>query len=90
MMTFLVFVGLFLVFYIPAVALRNRRLRLLALEDPPEIPVSSSQVQAGASKLLAATLGGPPQYVCLVDGQSQSYKRGTPEYTLVQEAIRRM
>ncbi len=90
MIAFLAFVGLFMPFYITSVALRNRRLRILAQGASQKASVVSGQTRVGASKLTSQEPSGPTQYTCVVDGRPLSYKRGTSEYDLIQEAILHM
>ena len=87
MTSFLVFAVVFLIFYVPAVWLRNRRIRVLALVALETAPKEKT---IRPTSVVSSVFAGPLQYVCMIDGSSQTFVRDTPEYDLIQKAIQRM
>ncbi len=86
MIAYIALAIVFLAFYSAFASLRRWRDHLHALRIQPNQPITIAP-QPQAPKSGPST---PPQYTCIMDGQQRQYKRGSPEYELIQDAIRRM
>ncbi len=86
MIAYIALVMAFLVFYSFFARLRRWRDHLDALRVQPNQPLQIAP-QSQTPKSGPST---PSQYTCIMDGQQRQYKRGSPEYELIQDAIRRM